>query len=80
MAANIREALGRREGAERNQFVRFARGSAEETDEHLRANFRRGRLSEPHYWRLHHRLTTIVKMLNGLMKPTPSPNEVGERP
>jgi four helix bundle protein len=36
ITANIREAYGRREGAERNQFFRFARGSAEETAEHLR--------------------------------------------
>src|SRR5688500_15657191 len=60
MSANIREALGRREGPERNQFIRFARGSAEETDEHLRANYAVGRLPEPHYWRLHNRLTTII--------------------
>ena len=72
MAANIREALGRREGPERNQFIRFARGSAEETDEHLRANYAADRLSEAHYWRLHNRLTTIIKMLNGLMKSAPS--------
>jgi four helix bundle protein len=67
IAANIREGFGRRPGAERNQFLRYARGSAEETDEHLRANFRRGRLAAAHYWRLHHRLVVIVKMLNAIL-------------
>jgi four helix bundle protein len=67
ITANIREAYGRRAGADRNQFLRFARGSAEETDEHLRANFRSSRLAAARYWRLHNRLAAIVKMLNGLM-------------
>ena len=75
IAANIREALGRREGAERNQFFRVARSSAEETDEHLRANFRSGRMPERQFWRLHNRLVTIVRMLNSLMQcgPTAQP-------
>ena len=38
IGANIREAYGRRVGPERNQFFRYARASAEETDEHLRSN------------------------------------------
>jgi four helix bundle protein len=67
IAANIREAYGRRAGAERNQFLRDARGSAEETDEHLRANFRRTRLPPARYWRLHNRLAVIVKMLNSML-------------
>jgi four helix bundle protein len=68
ISANIREAYGRRKGAERNQFLRFARGSAEETDEHLRANFRGTRVPPDRYWRLHNRLAVIVRMLNGIMR------------
>lgn len=68
VTANIREAYGRRRGAERNQFFRFARGSAEETDEHLRSNFARGRIPAGHYWYLHHRLVVVIKMLNRLME------------
>lgn len=67
IAANVREAYGRRDGAERVQFFRVARSSAEETDEHLRGNFARARIPAPRYWRLHNRLATIVKMLNSLM-------------
>ena len=68
IGANIREGYGRREGAERNQFLRYARGSAEETDEHLRRNFKRKRIDEATYWRLHNRLATIVRMLTALMR------------
>ena len=67
ITANIREAYGRRPGAERNQFFRFARGSVEETDEHLRANFRSSRLGPTDYWRLHNRLAVIAKTLISLM-------------
>ena len=61
--ANIREALGRRHGPEREQFFRFARGSAEETDEHLRANFAARRLTSGTYLRLHNRLALITRIL-----------------
>ena len=67
ITANIREAYGRRKGAERNQFLRFARGSAEETDEHLRGNYAKARVKPALFWRLHNRLATIVKMLNAIM-------------
>ena len=67
ITANIREAYGRRAGAERNQFFRFARGSAEETDEHLRANFAAKRVDPKRYWRIHNRLIVIRKMLTGLL-------------
>jgi len=69
--SNIREAFGRRKGPERNQFLRFARGSAEETDEHLRAHLAPGHIGKPTYWRLHHRLVVCIKMLNALMKDRP---------
>ena len=74
IAANIREAYGRRAGPERNQFLRFARGSAEETDEHLRGNYLSGRINAALWWRLHHRLMTIVKMLNQLMTERKNPS------
>lgn len=67
IAANIREAYGRDAGKDRNQFLRFARGSAEETDERLRTNAAAKRLETKPYWRLHNRLSLIRKMLNKLM-------------
>jgi four helix bundle protein len=69
VSANIREALGRDTGPDRNQFYRYARGSAEETDEHIRANHAGARIPTPVYWRLHNRLMVIIKMLNSLMSP-----------
>jgi four helix bundle protein len=67
IAANIREGNGRRPGAERNAFFRHARASAEETDEHLHANFRQGRIPANRFWRIHNRIAAIVKMLNRMM-------------
>jgi four helix bundle protein len=66
--ANVREGLGRDAGPDRNQFYRVARGSAEETDEHLRANFADRRMAPAIYWRLHNRLMVIVKMINALQQ------------
>lgn len=67
ITANIREAYGRDRGKDRNQFFRFARGSAEETDERLRTNRAASRIDEKPYWRLHNRLSLIRKMLNKLV-------------
>jgi four helix bundle protein len=67
IVANIREGYGRREGPERNSFFRYARASAEETDEHLRTNHRQGILEAPKFWPLHNRLAVIVRMLTALM-------------
>jgi four helix bundle protein len=67
IGANIREAYGRQAGLDRRRFLRIARGSAEETDEHYRANFAANRLAATPYWRLHHRLMTIVKLLDALL-------------
>ena len=67
IAANIREGFGRREGRERNQFLRYARASSEETDEFLRANHRQELIGPTQYWRLHNRIALIVRMLNRLM-------------
>jgi four helix bundle protein len=77
VAANIREAYGRRKGPERNQFLRFARGSAEETDEHLRAHFAQKHLPAANYWRLHNRLMVCVKMMSALLRSETTSSEVG---
>lgn len=71
ISANIREGYGRLDDRQRIQFLKIARGSAEESDEHVRSNFRAGRLEEATYWRIHNRLTAIVKMLNGLIPNSP---------
>jgi four helix bundle protein len=62
--ANIREGMGKDPGPNRNKSYRDARGSAEETDEHLRANFADGRLSRETYLRLHNRLVVAIKMID----------------
>jgi four helix bundle protein len=67
ITANIREAYGRGDGPERRQFLRNARGSAEETDEHLRGHFKAERIEPTTYWRLHNRLITVSRMLTRLM-------------
>ena len=68
ITANIREAMGRRLGPERNQFFRFALGSVEETDERVRGNAKQKRIPQRTYWRLHNRLVLIRRMLNALMR------------
>ena len=65
--ANIREGMGRKPGAHRNQAYIHARGSAEETDEHLRANFPDGRLSPAKFWQIHNRIALVVKTLTTLI-------------
>jgi four helix bundle protein len=65
--ANIRAGMGRKPGPHRNQSYRDARGSAEETDEHLRANFADGRIPPAAYWRMHNRIAVVVKNLNAIL-------------
>ena len=65
--ANIREGMGRTPGPHRNQAYRDARGSAEETDEHLRANFADGRLAPAEFWRIHNRIVLVVKSLSRIV-------------
>ena len=65
--ANIREGMGRKPGPHRNQAYRDARGSAEETDEHLRANFADGRLPSTAFWRIHNRIALVVKILTTIV-------------
>ena len=67
MTANIQEGFGRDAGPDRNQFLRFARASAEETNERLRARFAAEDISAQVYWPLHHRLVAIARMLTNLM-------------
>src|SRR5688500_8075321 len=71
ITSNIREGLGRREGPERNQFYRHARGSAEETDDRLTRNFVAKRLKPTTYWRLHNRLVLIIKTIDKLLAKGP---------
>ena len=65
--ANIREGMGREPGPHRNQAYRHARGSAEETDEHLRANFADGRIPSRAFWRIHNRISLVVKILTTII-------------
>ena len=65
--ANIQEGFGRDAGPDRNQFLRFARASAEETNERLRARFAAEDIPAKVYWPLHHRLVAIVRMLTNVM-------------
>ena len=67
VSSNIAEAFGRATLPERNQRLVIARGEAEETIAHLRANRAANRITSKEYWPLHHRAVTIVKMLNGLL-------------
>ena len=68
IAANIREAYGRQAGGERNQFLRYARASAEESTEHLRANFAARRIQPTIYWRIRNRLVLSIRMIVTLMR------------
>jgi four helix bundle protein len=67
ITANIQEAFGRSEGPERNQFLRYARASAEETNERLRARYAAKDIPQKTFWQLHNRLVTISRMLTNLM-------------
>ena len=67
VSANIAEAFGRSTPADRNSRLVIARGEAEETIKHLRANLNSKRITPADYWPLHNRAVTIVKMLNSLL-------------
>jgi four helix bundle protein len=68
IGSNISEGFGRGTDSERNCSLRVARGEAEETIRHLRANFAANRIERAVFWRLRNRLVTIIKMLTALMK------------
>ena len=67
VAANIAEGFGRGTEGDRARLLRIARGEAEETIQHLRANVRAKRLAPEAYWSLHNLLVVIVKMLNSFL-------------
>jgi four helix bundle protein len=67
VSANIGEAFGRSTKADRNRSLTLARGEAEETIKHLRANHRAKRIEVRTYWRIHNRLVTVVRMITSLM-------------
>ena len=67
IAANISEGFGRGRGRERNYALRVARGEAEESIRHLRANAQSERISQSTYWGLRNRLITITRMLTSLL-------------
>jgi len=67
IGANISEGFGRGPGRERDHALRVARGEAEETIRHLRANYEAGRISREDFWRIRNRLVTIVRMLSSLL-------------
>jgi four helix bundle protein len=69
ISANISEGFGRGAGGERSHALRTARGEAEETITHLRANYESDRITQAAFWRLRNRLITIVRMLTALIKP-----------
>ena len=68
IAANISEAFGRGSDRDRARVLRIARAEAEETIQHLHANYRTGRLRPNDYWPIRNLLITIVKMLNLLIR------------
>ena len=68
IAANIAEGFGRGTSGDRSRMLRIARGEAEETIQHLTANFRAARISAKEYWALRNLIVVIVKMLNGLVR------------
>jgi four helix bundle protein len=67
IAFNVREAYGRNSGPDRRHRLIIARGSAEEADEQWGSNYRSRRLAPQPYWRLHNRLMTIVKLIDGTL-------------
>ena len=67
VSANIAEGFGRATIPDRNSRLVIARGEAEETIKHLRANLTCDRITPADYWPLRNRAVTIVKMLNGLL-------------
>lgn len=67
VSANIGEGFARSTLPDRNSRLIIARGEAEETIKHLRANLRCNRITAADYWPLHNCTVTIVKMLNSLL-------------
>ena len=70
ITSNIQEGFGRDIGPDRNKFLRYARASTEEANARLRTRFAAREIPPNVYWPLHHRMVTIVRMLNNLMTDT----------
>jgi four helix bundle protein len=68
ISANIGEGFGRGAGRDRARLLHIARGEAEETIQHLGANFRTRRIAPKEYWPVHNLLVVIVKMLNSFLR------------
>jgi four helix bundle protein len=68
VSANVGEGFGRATTADRNRSLVIARGEAEETIRHLRANRAARRVEARTYWRLHNRLVTAIKMIDSIMR------------
>ena len=68
IAANVMEGFGRGTDRDRARMLRIARGEAEESMQHLVANFRATRISAKDYWAVRNKLAAVVKMLNGLVR------------
>lgn len=66
--ASIKEAFGHPTIPKRNQSLGVSRSEAEETIEHLRANYAANRIDRKTFFRLRNRLITITKMLDALME------------
>lgn len=67
ISANISEGFGRGTKSDRARSLKIARGEAEETIQHLNANYRLHRITPNDYWPLHNLLVVIVKMINALL-------------
>jgi len=67
VSSNIQEGFGRDVGRDRNRFLFFARGSAEEANDRWRSRFGDKEIPATVYWPVHHRLVTISRMLTNLM-------------
>jgi four helix bundle protein len=67
VSANVAEGFGRATIPDRNYRLVVARGEAEESIRHLRANLAGRRIKPAEYWPLHNLAVTIVKMVNSLI-------------
>ena len=68
IGANIAEGFGRGSDRDRARLLRIARGEAEETIRHLKANFQANRVAPKDYWSIHNLLVVIVKMLTSFLR------------
>jgi four helix bundle protein len=67
VSAQVAAGFGRGSGPERKHNLRMAKGEAEETIKHLRANWQSGRLENRKFWSIRDLLITITKMITALL-------------